>query len=283
VRLGRPAEEEFTDSLPHSLIRCSYTVIAMEGQARSGVIYSITCKTNGKVYVGSTVRRPNQRRLEHLHNLRRGKHHSRHLQHCFNKYGEDSLAFEVIERVEDANFLLAREQFQIWRVAGRCLNSAEVADSHLAAAAANSGRVQGDSERAMRSAAIKKAIDDGKTKYSPWTDERRKSHGAALKGRAMPPVNPGRGEKISEALKGRPCPPKAIARSVATRTAFIALELPTWLAMLASGMSYRAIHLKTGRNYKTIVRECRKVLGEVSNGVVKCGDNQEAEMQVLAD
>lgn len=34
--------------------------------------------------------------------------------------------------------------------------------------------------------------------------------------------------------------------------------------MLASGMSYRAIHLKTGRNYKTIVRECRKVLGEVS-------------------
>ncbi len=30
MRLGRPAESEFTDSLPHTLNRCSYTVIAMK-------------------------------------------------------------------------------------------------------------------------------------------------------------------------------------------------------------------------------------------------------------
>ena len=262
MRLGRPAEEEFTDSLPHSLIRCSYTVIAMEGQARSGVIYSITCKTNGKVYVGSTVRRPNQRRLEHLHNLRRGKHHSRHLQHCFNKYGEDSLAFEVIERVEDANFLLAREQFQIWRVAGRCLNSAEVADSHLAAAAANSGRVQTAEERARRSLSQLAAVAAGTKKPVAWTSAQRAAHSAILTGRAMPAVSASTRANISKALKGRECSWAAVANSVATRTAFIADELQGWLEMRAAGMSYREMERRTGRSRRMLERECSRAANE---------------------
>lgn len=262
MRLGRPAEEEFTDSLPHSLIRCSYTVIAMEGQARSGVIYSITCKANGKIYIGSTIRSPRQRFHEHLHHLRRMKHHSRHLQHCFSKHGEDSLVFEIVEIVMDANFLLPREQFHIWRNEGVTLNSHPVADSVYAARASNLGRVQGEAERAMRSAAIKKAIDDGITKYSPWTAERRKAHGASLTGRVMPPVNAGRGQKISEALKGRPCPPRAIASSVATRTAFISSELPLWLELRAQGKSFRYIQKLTGRCRRVIERECARAANE---------------------
>lgn len=211
------------------------------------------------------MRSPNQRRLEHMHNLRHKKHCSPYLQHCFNKHGEDSLLFEVIEAVDDANFILAREQFHIWRNHQRLLNSHPVADSTYAAMASNIGRVQSKEERAMRSRAIKKAIDDGITQYRPWTKERRKSHGEALKGRIMPKAKPERGLKISKALKGRACPPKAIACSVATRTAFIANEVHEWLAMRESGLSFREIERITGRCRRVIGRECKKVIDNVAD------------------
>lgn len=262
MRIGRPAEKEFTDSLPHTFIRCSYTVVAMIKPERSGVIYSISCNVNGKVYIGSTMRRPNQRRLEHLHNLRHGKHHSKYLQHCFNKHGEASLSFKVIERVEDANFLLAREQFQIWRVAGRCLNSAEVADSHLAAAAVNTGRAQSAEERAMRSQAQRAATAAGTKKPREWTDKQRAEHSIILTGRTMPEVTETTRANISKAKKGCVCPPLAIERSVATRTAFIADEIPTWLKMRTGGMSFREIERRTGRSRRIIARECSRVSNE---------------------
>lgn len=64
------------------------------------VIYSITCLSNTKVYIGRTccVQR---RKREHFKRLDCGNHCNKHLQYSFNKYGKDSFVFSVIEVVKD--------------------------------------------------------------------------------------------------------------------------------------------------------------------------------------
>ncbi len=46
----------------------------------------------------------------HRHLLYNNKHHSIHLQHSWNKYGEDVFIFGVIEVVENLNNLIKIEQ-----------------------------------------------------------------------------------------------------------------------------------------------------------------------------
>ena len=59
-------------------------------------IYKITCINNNKVYIGKSIE-IKQRFKKHLSDLRLNKHHSKYLQHSYNKYGEESLRFEIIE------------------------------------------------------------------------------------------------------------------------------------------------------------------------------------------
>lgn len=59
-------------------------------------IYRITCLSNGKCYIGSScdIRR---RKLEHVNALKRGKHYNAYLQKAWDKYGESSFVFSIIE------------------------------------------------------------------------------------------------------------------------------------------------------------------------------------------
>jgi hypothetical protein len=59
-------------------------------------VYRITCFVSGKCYVGKSGAYK-KRKYEHLRSLRQGTHHSKKLQRAFNKYGEASFYFEVIE------------------------------------------------------------------------------------------------------------------------------------------------------------------------------------------
>lgn len=86
-------------------------------EIKSGV-YQIRNIINNKRYVGSTINLYN-RWATHKKLLNRGvDHHNRHLQRAWNKYGEDSFVFEVLEYVlqgalskkEFRPVLLAREQ-----------------------------------------------------------------------------------------------------------------------------------------------------------------------------
>ena len=61
----------------------------------SGLIYYITSKATGRVYVGSTKRSAKQRWAEHMHYLRKGTHHSKHLQRVYAKYGVEDLEFSI--------------------------------------------------------------------------------------------------------------------------------------------------------------------------------------------
>lgn len=65
-----------------------------------GFVYSILNKTNGKIYVGQTTQ-GKTRFTQHKCNLRRNTHQNPHLQSSWNKYGEDSFEFNVLEHCTD--------------------------------------------------------------------------------------------------------------------------------------------------------------------------------------
>lgn len=70
-------------------------------------IYRISCTVNGKSYIGSSVNIL-ERWREHISHLRAGAHHSIYLQRCYNKYGEESIKFEVLAILEEFNEELLR-------------------------------------------------------------------------------------------------------------------------------------------------------------------------------
>ena len=72
-------------------------------------VYKITNTKTNKVYIGSS-KNIYKRCYDHKYLLRHNKHHSTHLQESWNKYGEDSFTFEVIEEVQNADDLRIREQ-----------------------------------------------------------------------------------------------------------------------------------------------------------------------------
>ena len=62
------------------------------------VIYKIINRVNDKFYVGSTVHKKARFR-QHRKMLRGNRHHCKHLQAAWNKYGEDKFDFVVVEEV----------------------------------------------------------------------------------------------------------------------------------------------------------------------------------------
>ena len=130
-------------------------------------IYQILNRINGKRYIGSAMSFK-QRNAVHLSLLRKGNHHSRHLQNAWNLYGEKAFAFEVLEYVIDPEQLIEREQFYIDRLKPE-YNICPAAGSNL-------GR-----------------------KFGPLSKEHRHKLGEAQKRRFQ---DPEARQKISERLRG---------------------------------------------------------------------------------
>lgn len=118
----------------------------------TGVIYMIRCVHTDKVYIGSALY-PRVRKGAHFSNLKFGKHHSIHLQRSYDKHGRDAFSFHIVETVEDVAFLRPREQFWLWRYAGRLYNSSDSARGATGAAwtperkAAHSEKMKGNTRR----------------------------------------------------------------------------------------------------------------------------------------
>jgi group I intron endonuclease len=77
-------------------------------------IYKITFGNPNKVYIGSSIR-IEVRWSTHKTELR-GERHSCRMQNAYNKYGEGSMTFEIIEELPHCisrNYLLSREQHYI--------------------------------------------------------------------------------------------------------------------------------------------------------------------------
>lgn len=76
-------------------------------------VYSILCKINNKIYIGSTSMTFSKRFFHHISCLRNNKHKNKYLQNVYNKYGEENIKFNIIEVVKDKSKILEREQFYI--------------------------------------------------------------------------------------------------------------------------------------------------------------------------
>lgn len=74
-------------------------------------IYVIENTINGKQYVGQTTKStPQQRFNEHLHYLRKGTHRNKHLQHAWNKDGEDKFEFRILKECTNRSELNKEEE-----------------------------------------------------------------------------------------------------------------------------------------------------------------------------
>lgn len=74
-------------------------------------IYAIHNLISGKKYIGQSIN-CTKRYYEHFKLLRAGTHHSKHLQHSFNKYGEKVFIFGIIEECPKEQLCL-REHYWI--------------------------------------------------------------------------------------------------------------------------------------------------------------------------
>lgn len=125
-------------------------------------IYRIVCLATGKPYIGSAINLANRCRL-HFHHLRQNKHHSITLQRAWDKHGEESFVFEVLELVLPA-FLIEREQhwldtfkpfgengYNINPVAGSRLGASVSPESREKLRLANLGKTYGEETRRKHS------------------------------------------------------------------------------------------------------------------------------------
>lgn len=139
-------------------------------------IYEIRNTTNGHLYIGSAVNLK-QRWHDHKKLLRGNKHHSKHLQNAWNKYGESAFSFAVLRYVERKEDLIINEQeyidscnpeYNVCRVAGSTLGFKQPPHVGIAVGKASHERIITDEYRRNMSNALKGRI---------ITDEHRKKIG----------------------------------------------------------------------------------------------------------
>lgn len=65
-------------------------------------IYRITCRANGKSYIGSS-KHVDSRLSSHYTMLRSGTHHSKHMQNAWDKHGEDFFSHETLLLCSEEN------------------------------------------------------------------------------------------------------------------------------------------------------------------------------------
>lgn len=91
-------------------------------------IYKITNIINNNCYIGSATNLK-KRWSGHKRQLKLGKHSCKHLQHAYNKYGEDSFIYSVLLFCEKENLILYEQrainvykpEYNILKVAGSSL------------------------------------------------------------------------------------------------------------------------------------------------------------------
>jgi len=71
-------------------------------------VYKI--ELNDKIYVGSTTQNFKKRWNDHLSTLRRGDHCNKYLQNAYNKHGEESLKFSILEIINTPEEAIITEQ-----------------------------------------------------------------------------------------------------------------------------------------------------------------------------
>jgi group I intron endonuclease len=83
-----------------------------------GLIYKIINNETNKIYIGQTKRSLRERKNEHFRELRNQNHYNTQLQEDYNKYGESSFTFEILENNIDEEYLIEKETYWIQLLGG---------------------------------------------------------------------------------------------------------------------------------------------------------------------
>lgn len=172
----------------------------------TGGIYEIRQIGTNRRYVGSAGDFA-ERWKQHLTKLRGKRHHNKLLQHIFNKHGESSLEFVVVEECQGD--VIAREQVHIDRIWGAegCMNicptagkSGRLGIPHTPETRAKiSARISGI--KIGPPSAAKRAKIAASNLGKKRSDETRARQRESAKGRKMPPKTTEHQEKISAAMR----------------------------------------------------------------------------------
>lgn len=203
-------------------------------------IYKITCATDKVlhgIYVGQTDV-PKKRWGHHLRHLRAGDHHNVMLQRCFDKYGEASLSFEILDTCT-AESVTDREQAWAdhFRATGRLCNTAPCVETPMRGATHTA-------ETKMRLSSVRKGV--------PKSSEHREKIRAALSG---VPLTEERKQKISTAQKGR-SPAAAALRNLREKAVLRRQFTPEQVAQIRAehkaGATQTSLADKWGAHLQTI-------------------------------
>ncbi len=74
-------------------------------------VYALRCIHDGKCYFGSTTRSYARRKIEHIRDLRGGRHRCVNLQAAYNRAGETAFDFILLAEVPDEKRLAAEQSF----------------------------------------------------------------------------------------------------------------------------------------------------------------------------
>ena len=186
-----------------------------------GVIYLITCRINGKPYVGKTKRSLETRIAEHKRNKSKG---NSPVEMAIDKYGWENFTVEILE-VCPVEMLNEREKFWIAALNSKSPNGYNLTDG-------GDGQVGCTQETRAKMSAAKKgkpAHNKGK-KGKPHSAETKAKMSAAHKGKS--PSNKGKPAhnrgvkataetraKLSAAHKGKKHSPETIAKMSAAQKA----------------------------------------------------------------
>lgn len=124
-------------------------------------IYKIVNSINNKIYVGS-AKNIKKRWSAHKSDLNKNKHHNKHLQNAWNKYGINVFIFEIIEELTDVSLLIIKEQYYIDTL-NPIYNHCPIAGNCL-------GRIH--SEETKQKMKLKKVSEENKKKISEFMKNR---------------------------------------------------------------------------------------------------------------
>lgn len=77
-------------------------------------VYCIRNTKTSKKYIGCTSMNFGDRRDCHFASLRNGYHYNKEMQSDFDKYGEDSFVFEIIEKIDSDDESIYEEREKYW-------------------------------------------------------------------------------------------------------------------------------------------------------------------------
>lgn len=93
-------------------------------------VYEIRSQTSGKAYYGST-NNFGRRRSQHLQMLRRGTHHSAHLQNAWNAYQEHDFVIKILHTFDEEGAMLSCEKSLLLNLTKTYNVSSEVDKGHM--------------------------------------------------------------------------------------------------------------------------------------------------------